>query len=86
MPRFKVALHRRCRDSYSGHEPNPFLRPMPSDTATKRMLVREWEFEAKDENEVMKLWEEAQRLRISAVEGFTLRSIQRLPESEKGNV
>lgn len=82
MPMFKVALHRKTRDGYNGHEPNPFLAPMPSDSKTSRMLVREWEFEAKDEREVLRLLEEAQASGVAGVQGFRLRSIERVPESE----
>jgi hypothetical protein len=80
-PRFKVTLHRRLRDSYSGMpEPNPFLTPLPEPgTKTHRMLLREWTFSAKDEAECRRLLAWAQEHNIENVRGCTLRSIERLP-------
>lgn len=86
MAKFKVALHRRIRDNYSSMpEPNPFLAPIPAPGGTHRMLVREWEFEARDEDEVRRLLKEAQDSGIGNVQGFSLRSIERLPDSAEGN-
>lgn len=82
MARFRVALHRRLRDGY-GPEPNPFLAPLPAPGKTATMSVREWEFEAKDEAEVRRLLDEARERDVAAVRGYSLRSIERLPEPQQ---
>jgi hypothetical protein len=79
MPRFRVELHRRIRDNYHSPEPNPFLAPIPAPGRTNSMSVRSWEFEAKDEDEVRKLLQEAHDKGIANVQGYSLRSIERLP-------
>jgi len=85
VAKFRVSLHRRMREDYSGMpEPNPFLRGMPGDGARVNMAVRMWEFEASDEAEVRKLLQEAYDTDIPGVRGFTLRSIEQLPDSERG--
>lgn len=82
MAKFRVELHRRMRDDYSGMpDPNPFLRAMPSDGANVNMAVRSWEFEASDEAEVRRLLREAYAADVPGVQGFTLRSIERIPGS-----
>jgi hypothetical protein len=84
MPRFKVSLHRRIRDNYSGMpEPNPFLAPIPAPGITHPMSVREWEVEAKDEAEVRRLLKRAREMLIPSVHDYSLRSIERLPETVK---
>jgi len=40
-----------------------------------RVSVRRWEFEAKDEAEVRKLYQEAKKQKISGVIGYELSSI-----------
>lgn len=82
MPRFKVALHRRIRENYSGPDPNPFLAPLPAPGRTHAMSVREWEFEARDEAEARRLLKEAQDAGVSNVRGYSLRSIEQIPLSE----
>lgn len=81
MPRFKVALHRRIRDNYHSPEPNPFLAPLPAPGRTHSMSVREWELDARDEAEVRRLLKEAQDTGVANVRGYSLRSIERLPET-----
>lgn len=78
MARFKVAIHRRIRDNYNAPEPNPFLAPIPAPGLTHSMSVREWEFEAADEDEVRRLFKEAQESGVGNVQGYSLRSIERL--------
>lgn len=81
MPRFKVALHRRVRDGYGGHEPNPFLAPLPPPGKTHTMAIREWEFEAKDEAEVRRLLQEARDKGVPGVQGYSLRSIEQIAKT-----
>jgi hypothetical protein len=84
VAKFRVELHRRARQDYSGMpDPNPFLRPMPSDSARVNMSVRAWEFEADDEAHVRKLLQEAYDSDVPGVDGYTLRSIERLPGSQR---
>jgi hypothetical protein len=79
MPQFKVTLHRRVRENYSGlPEPNPFLASIPAPGRTHQMILREWTFEAKNETEVRKLLNNAYGAGIPNVQGFSLRSIERL--------
>jgi hypothetical protein len=63
------------RDGY-GPQPNPFLRPLPPPGRMHSMHVREWEFEARDENHVRELLKEAQESNIGSVQGYSLRSIE----------
>jgi hypothetical protein len=83
MAMFKVALHRRLRDNYHGHEPNPFLAPLPPPGKTHSMSVREWTFEAEDEAEVRRLLQEARDKGIPGIQGYSLRSIEKLPVSKE---
>lgn len=84
MPMFKVALHRRMRDSYGTMpEPNPFLGGLPPDGKTVQMHVREWELEARDETEVRRLLQEAYDADIPNVRGYSLRQITRLPSPQE---
>lgn len=78
MPRFKVSLHRRIRRYATGPEPNPFLAPIPAPGKTHSMLVREWEFDASDDDEVRRLLQEARDAGFGNVIGFSLRSIERI--------
>jgi hypothetical protein len=78
MPRFKVALHRRIRENYHSPEPNPFLAPIPAPGVVHSMSIREWEFDAKDEDEVRRLLEEAREQGVANVAGYHLRSIERV--------
>lgn len=78
MPQFKVTLQRRVRENYNKPEPNPFLASLPAPGRTHPVLLREWTFEARDEREVKKLLGEAYADGIANVQGFTLRSIERL--------
>lgn len=82
VARFKVCLHRRISDSYkSMPDPNPFLAPIGADGKTVSMSVREWEFDAEDEADVRRLLDEAYDAQVPGVIGYTLRSIERVPET-----
>lgn len=86
MPMFKVALHRRLRDSYDTMpEPNPFLGGLPPDGKTVQMHVREWEFEARDEAEVRRLLQEAYDADVPGVRGYSLRQIKRPASPQSGD-
>lgn len=85
MPMFKVELHRPMRKNYHGMpEPNPFLASLPAPGRKSNWIVRSWTFEAKDEAEVKKLLYQAYGSGIENVDGFTLRSIERLTVPETG--
>lgn len=80
MPLFKV-IAERCTgcSSRDGHF-NPFLvRDIFSPGLPKvQYNVREWEFEAKDEDEVRQLFKDAQDAEIANVKGYTLQSIEQV--------
>jgi hypothetical protein len=72
VPKFKVEIERIVE---SGLPPNPFRALTIDLSRTSRSLVRSWEFEAKDEAEVRRLFKEAQEQKLPNVVGFRLRSI-----------
>jgi hypothetical protein len=85
MPLFKVELHRPMRKNYHGMpEPNPFLAKLPEPGRKSNWIVRSWTFEAKDETEVKKLLDEAYGADIDGVRGFSLRSIEKVTQSDAG--
>lgn len=76
MAKFKVTIERVVESGLKGR--NPFHPIHVSIDATSRVACRVWEFEAKDEAEVRKLFKEAQDQNLPNVRGFTLRSIERV--------
>lgn len=77
--RFRVSLHRRIF-APSERNRNPFLAGIPHDRVTHEMSVRTWTFEARDEKHVRELLAEAQDARHINVAGYTIRSIERMPD------
>lgn len=75
MPKFRVSIQRVVK---SGLPPNPFVPIQISMSARSRSLVRVWEFDAKDEAEVRRLFKEAQDQDAPYVRGFTMRSVEQI--------
>lgn len=73
--KFRVRLERLCA---GGGVRNPFLVSDVFQMEPRRVLVREWEIEAKNEREVRRLLKEAQDADLPNVRGFNLRSIERI--------
>lgn len=76
MKRFRVSVEKVMSDMR-----NPFLAFKTAESfegATTKVLVRTWEFEAKDEQEVRKLFAEAKQQGIEGVKGMRIRSIQEI--------
>lgn len=81
MAKFRVELQRCVRSGLG--ERNPFhvqLSNISLDTKST-YSVRMWEFEAKNEAEVRRLYEEAVEQNLPNVRGYTIRSIQRVEEA-----
>jgi hypothetical protein len=76
MRRYRVTL-----EKVLGDWRNPFLAFKTAESfegATCQVLTRTWEFEAKDEQEVRRLFEEAKREGIEQVRGMRIRSIEQI--------
>lgn len=79
MKRYRVSAEKVLPDSTFR---NPFLAFRTAEAfegATSKVLVRTWEFDAKDEQEVRRLFEEAKREREPQVQGMSIRSIEEIP-------
>ena len=79
MPLYRVQLVRRVplvkmpSNPFSAHL--DVLKPIPC-----RDTYREWEFKARSEKHVRRLFEEAQKQRVNNVVGFEIHSIERVDE------
>lgn len=76
MKRYRVSLEKVLSDMR-----NPFLAFKTAESfegATTKVLVRTWEFEAKNEQEVRRLFAEAQQAGIEHVKGMRIRSIEEI--------
>jgi len=86
MPKFKVTADRPLGCARQSPGFNPFLIRNIFDSKTlppMRYHVREWEFEATDEVEVRRLWDEAQAEGIENVKGYTLKTIEQVPNNQE---
>lgn len=81
MPRYKVTLERLCTPVPPTRERNPFFVRDIWNFEPRRVLLREWEMEAKDEAEVKRFLGEAREQNLVNVRGFTLRSIEKTTEA-----
>ena len=77
MPKFLVALHRPA--ARHGYPFNPFLKPLHPDGRID-MVIREWEMEARDSDEIMEFLQDAYDEDLPTVRGFTLRSIEEIKD------
>ncbi len=77
MAKFRVILQRPCANQ--PHTRNPFLIKDIWNIPSIRMICREWEVEARSENQVKKLLDEARKAGAPDVQGFHLHSIERIP-------
>jgi hypothetical protein len=73
VPKFRVELKEDHAIGRHGEPRNPFAFRDPFATARRRYRV--WEFEAKDEAEVRRLYNEAKAADHENVRGFDLHSI-----------
>lgn len=80
MPLFKVTLE--CSMPKHGPMWNPF-HPNAM-MGTTRVALRSWEFEAADEAEVERLYQEAMQAKLPQVVGFAIRNIQRVTRPAAG--
>ena len=69
MNKFKVTLQRKLPK-----EGNPFYPGRINETA--KVMIRTWEIEAENEEEIRKYYEEAKLQDLDNVRGFDLRSIE----------
>lgn len=84
MKRFRVSLEKCLPDPTIR---NPFLAFRTAESfegATVKVLVRTWEFEAEDEQEVRRLFDEAKQDGVSQVQGMHIRSIDEIPTPRPG--
>lgn len=85
MPLYRVQLVRHI--PLVDMPRNPFslgidvLKPIPC-----RAIYREWEFTARSEKQVRRLFDEAQKARVSNVIGFTIASIERVKAARPSGV
>lgn len=79
MTKFRVSLHRRIFGP-NERPRNPFYAGIPRDGVTHEMSVRTWTFEARNEQHVRKLLDEAREAGHANVVGYTLRGIERVPD------
>lgn len=79
MARFRVAVHRRLFGP-NERPRNPFHAGLPRDGVTHEMAVRTWVFEARDEQHIKNLLDEAHAAGHTNVHGYTLRSIEQVPD------
>ncbi len=75
MKRFRVTLEKCLPDPAIR---NPFLA-LRIDGATVKVLVRTWEFDSDDEQEVRGLLDEAKQDGEPQVRGMRIRSIEEIP-------
>lgn len=77
MNTYRVIVSKReVNRSFTGTYFNPFLIKNKSDLPSNtRTITREWTFDAENEEEVMRLYNEAVQAKNPQLEGFTLASI-----------
>jgi len=79
--RFRVSLEKILPDPDIR---NPFLAFRTAESfehARCKVLVRTWEFDAADEDEVRRLFEEAKRDGEPQVQGMKIRNIEEIPQT-----
>jgi hypothetical protein len=79
VPKFRVELKEDHAIGRHGQPRNPFAFRDPFAAARRRYRV--WEFEAKDEADVRRLYNEAKAANVENVRGFDLHSITQLDAS-----